>query len=60
MTVQFEKIFTIGFSDRSDKHDAIALGASYTSLQVDQLEAVRSQDMDRKAYPAVGRPFAVL
>lgn len=35
MTVQFEKIFTIGFSDRSDKHDAIALGASYTSLQVD-------------------------
>ena len=35
MTVQFEKIFNIGFSDRSDKHDAIALGASYTSLQVD-------------------------
>lgn len=50
---QFEKIFAIGFSDRSDKHDAMTLGASYTGLDVDWIEGVRSQEMNPKAYPAV-------
>ena len=50
---QFERIFAIGFSDRSDKHDAMALGASYTGLDLEWIEGVRSQEMNPKAYPAV-------
>ena len=55
--LQFEKILAIGFSDRSDKRDAITLGASYTGLDLDWIEAVRSQDMNPKAYPAVCVPI---
>lgn len=57
--LQFEKILVIGFSERSDKRDAITLGASYTGLEVDWIEAVRSQDMNPKAYPAVSVPFGL-
>ena len=57
---QFEKILAIGFSERSDKRDAITLGASYTGLEMDWIEAVRSQDMNPKAYPAVSVPFKLL
>ncbi|KAF7590709.1 hypothetical protein BBP40_002500 [Aspergillus hancockii] len=52
-TLGFQKIFAIGFKERTDKHDAITLAASYTGLEVDWLEGVRAADIPPKAYPAV-------
>ncbi|KAE8153065.1 LPS glycosyltransferase [Aspergillus avenaceus] len=52
-TLGFQKIFAIGFKERSDKHDAITLAAAYTGLEVDWLEGVRAQEIPPKAYPAV-------
>ena len=51
--LQFQKLFAIGFKERTDKHDAIALAASYTGLEIDWLEGVRAADIPPKAYPAV-------
>ncbi|KAE8350058.1 hypothetical protein BDV28DRAFT_163218 [Aspergillus coremiiformis] len=50
--VQFQKIFAMGFKERTDKHDAIALAASYTGLDVEWLEGVRAADIPPKALPA--------
>ncbi|KNG91381.1 LPS glycosyltransferase [Aspergillus nomiae NRRL 13137] len=52
-TLGFQKIFAIGFKERTDKHDAITLAASYTGLEVDWLEGVRAANIPPKAYPAV-------
>ncbi|KAE8167457.1 hypothetical protein BDV40DRAFT_252958 [Aspergillus tamarii] len=52
-TLGFQKLFAIGFKERTDKHDAIALAASYTGLEIDWLEGVRAADIPPKAYPAV-------
>ncbi|KAB8227543.1 glycosyltransferase family 25 protein [Aspergillus alliaceus] len=52
-TLGFEKIFAIGFKERTDKHDAITLAASYTGLEVDWLEGVRAAEIPPKALPAV-------
>lgn len=52
-TLGFQKIFAIGFKERTDKHDAIALAASYTGLEVDWFEGVRAANIPPKAYPAV-------
>lgn len=50
---QFEKIFAIGFPDRTDKRDAITLAASILDLDVDWIDGVDYRTMNPKAYPAV-------
>ncbi|KAF5854720.1 hypothetical protein ETB97_000469, partial [Aspergillus alliaceus] len=51
-TLGFEKVFAIGFQGRTDKHDAMTMGASVTGFTIHWMEAVDPGQMLDKAYPS--------
>lgn len=45
----FEKVFAIGFKGRTDKHDAITVASSLSEFDVTWADAVRFEDIPKKA-----------
>ena len=52
-TLQFQKVFVVNLSDRSDKFDAITLASSLTGFKIDRIDGVRGKTVPDKALPAV-------
>lgn len=50
-TLGFEKVFTIGLKERTDKRDAMALMSSLTGFDIEWFEGVRPGDIPDKAVP---------
>ena len=51
-TLGFQKVFTIGLSERTDKKDLSTLAASFAGFQVEYLPGIRAEDVDPKAAPS--------
>jgi hypothetical protein len=54
-TLGFQKVFTIGLSERTDKKDLSTLAASFAGFQVEYLPGVKADEVDAKAAPSVSR-----
>jgi hypothetical protein len=52
-TLGFQKVFTIGLSERTDKKDLSTLAASFAGFQVEYLPGVKAEEIDPKAAPSV-------
>ncbi|KAK9774089.1 putative Glycosyltransferase family 25 protein [Seiridium cardinale] len=50
-TLGFEQVFVIGFPERTDKRDAIALMSGLTDFDVQWLDGVRGQNIPDQALP---------
>jgi hypothetical protein len=50
-TLGFQKIYVINMPGRTDKRDALVLGALYTGLNLEFVDAVVGADIPLKAYP---------
>jgi hypothetical protein len=50
---QFERVYALGLKERSDKRDAITLGASLTGFEVEFVEGVTGEEVLDKARPPV-------
>lgn len=50
-TLGFEKVFSIGLKERTDKRDAMALMSSVTGFDIDWFEGVRPGQIPDKAVP---------
>lgn len=50
-TLGFEKVYSIGLSERTDKRDALALMSSLTGFEIDWIEGVRPGEIPDKAVP---------
>ncbi|KIW12219.1 hypothetical protein PV08_09495 [Exophiala spinifera] len=48
---QFEKIFAISMPSRSDKRDSVAVQASLTNFDVEFVDGVAGDEVDKKALP---------
>lgn len=51
--MQFEKVFAINLSNRSDKRDNIVLASSVCDFLVDWIDGVLPQELSSKSYPYV-------
>ncbi|KKA20905.1 hypothetical protein T310_5045 [Rasamsonia emersonii CBS 393.64] len=49
---QFQKVFAIGFPQRTDKRDAMILASSLTDFVIDWIDAVSPDDIWNSSYPA--------
>jgi hypothetical protein len=49
-TLGFQKIYVINMPSRTDKRDAMVLGAFYTGLDIEFVDAVAGADVPLKAY----------
>ncbi|RVX73037.1 hypothetical protein B0A52_02163 [Exophiala mesophila] len=50
-TLGFQKVFAIGFAERTDKRDAKTLASSFTDIDIDWLPAVSFEQVSPKAAP---------
>ena len=50
-TLGFQKIYMINMPSRTDKRDALVLGAFYSGLDLEFVDAVIGADIRSKAYP---------
>lgn len=50
-TLGFEKVFSIGLKERTDKRDAMTLMSSLTGFDIEWVEGVRPGDIPDKAVP---------
>lgn len=50
-TLGFEKVFSIGLRERTDKRDAMALMAALSGFKVDWIDGVRPDNIPDKAVP---------
>ena len=50
---QFEKILAVGLPERSDRRDALTLMSSYQHITLEWMDAVKGQDIEQVAWPAV-------
>ena len=50
-TLGFEKVFSIGLKERTDKRDAMTLMSSLTGFDIEWVEGVRPGDISDKAVP---------
>ena len=55
-TLGFQKIFVISLPGRTDKRDAMVLGAFYSGLDIEFVDAVVGTDVPLTAYPQDWRP----
>lgn len=51
--MKFGKIFAINLPDRPDKRDNIVLGSSICNFQVEFVNGVTPEEIQRKTYPYV-------
>ena len=54
---QFEKILALGLPERSDRRDTLTLTAAVNDIQLEWINAVKGDDLHRKAWPAVRRHY---
>ncbi|KAB8228038.1 uncharacterized protein BDW43DRAFT_304175 [Aspergillus alliaceus] len=47
----FQKIYAIGFPERTDKHDAITMGSSITGFDISWVDAVHPESIPLRARP---------
>jgi hypothetical protein len=50
-TLGFEKVFSIGLNERTDKRDALTLMSSLTGFDIEWIEGVRPGNIADKAVP---------
>jgi len=51
--IKFGKVFAINLPDRPDKRDSIVLGSSICNFQVEFVNGVTPEEIQRKTYPYV-------
>ncbi len=51
--IQFEKIFGLSLPERSDRRDRLSLVGTFFDIRIEWLDAVRGEDINKKAWPPV-------
>jgi hypothetical protein len=56
---QFEKILGLSLPERTDRRDMLSLVGTFFDIKIDWMDAVKGEDINKKAWPAVCMTFSV-